>query len=134
MSGLNSEVEESVNQLNSDLTSLRHTITNSSNKTNAQMLQSLYDTIKNYDIDDYAKMQILIDYGNGYVDIHRPQFSANATIICNSLRYNESNFIITSLYMKATNSTYKYTSFNINTNTTTDESGNVDIQNIKVYF
>lgn len=123
-----------VTQLNSDLTTLRHTITNSSNKTNAQMLQSLYETIKNYDVDVFAKMQILIDYGNGYVDIHRPQFSASATIVCNSIRYNESAFIITSLYMKAVNNTFIYSSFNINTNTMTNESGNVDMQNIKVYF
>lgn len=96
------------------------------------MLQSLYETIKNYDVDVYAKMQILIDYGNQYVDIHRPQFSASATIICNSIRYNESAFIITSLYMRPHNNLY--TSFNINTNTVTDESGNIDMQNIKIYF
>ena len=130
----NTNVGNELTSLRSSLTTLRHTITNSSNKTNAQMLQDLYNTIKGYDVSVYAKMQILIDYGNEYVDIHRVQFSATAQIVCNSTRFNESAFIITSLFMRGTSNAFKYTSYNINTNTVTDESANVDMQNIKVYF
>ena len=124
-----------ISSLNSALTTLRYTITNSSNKTNKQMLQSLYDAIKAYDVDVYAKMKILIDYGSSYVDIHTIEFAANSHIDAKSVRYasNVNAVIITMLQMDSIHG-MKYTSYNSQNNTVTDESNNVDMQNIKVYF